>query len=333
MTKIFIIDDDKSVVKLLVEFFQHYKFESKGFFFEKNVITSIREFSPDIILCDINMGSTNGLKILSEIKQNIDLANTLFVFLTGSLDEDDLQKGLELGADDCLIKPIDLHQIKDHVIHIINRTKRKNNHQPITLIIDQNDQRVNTLMEFFVSKGKLVTKATSFKDAKQILLNNTIDLIISCNNLHDGKAIDFYNENKDSFKNKYYVLITDSKDYDVVAEGCKVGINDFIYSNYGPKYFNGKLKNLLNNYNNPNFINIYSLREKKPLHILKSCEKDAFTGNITIISISGRGFINMHKGEYKKISFNNKKELSALELISSLTDGEMIVEQHPFQIN
>ena len=45
------------------------------------------------------------------------------------------------------------------------------------------------------------------------------------------------------------------------------------------------------------------------------------------------GFVNMQKGEYKKISFNNKKELTALELISSLTDGQMIVEQHPFQIN
>ena len=50
MTKIFIIDDDKSVVRLLVEFFEHHKFECKGFFFEKDVITSIREFSPDIIL-------------------------------------------------------------------------------------------------------------------------------------------------------------------------------------------------------------------------------------------------------------------------------------------
>ncbi|NOG44521.1 MAG: response regulator [Calditrichaeota bacterium] len=332
MTKIFIIDDDKSVVRLLVEFFEHHKFESKGFFFEKDVITSIREFSPDIILCDLNLGSTSGLQILSELKQNIDLANILFVFLTGSLDETELQKGLELGADDCLIKPIDLYQIKNHIEHIINRTK-KENYNPVTLLIDQNEKRLNTLMDFFVSSGRLAIKAESLKIAKQILADNSINTVISTSTLLDGTAIEFYIQNKEILENKYFVMLIDSKEYDTISSACATGINDFIYTNYGNKYFIGKLKNILKNYNNQNLINTYSLEEKSPLHILKSCEKDAFTGNITVISEKGKGLVNMQKGEYKKISFNSKKELSALELISSLTDGEMIVEQHPFQIN
>ena len=147
MTKIFIIDDEDSVVRLLMEYFNRLNYRCEGYFFDKDLLTSIREFMPDIIICDMNLQTTSGLEILAQLKQNIDLAGISFVFLTGSINEDVIQKGFELGADECLRKPLDLSEIKNQVCHVLNRKQGHAYNRLNILAIDQNEERADKLVK------------------------------------------------------------------------------------------------------------------------------------------------------------------------------------------
>jgi len=62
---------------------------------------------PDIILCDIMMPVLDGYGVLYMLNKHVETAGIPFIFLTAKAEHNDLRKGMELGADDYLIKPFD----------------------------------------------------------------------------------------------------------------------------------------------------------------------------------------------------------------------------------
>lgn len=65
------------------------------------------QVEPDLILCDIMMPELDGYGVLYLLQKNTTLATTPFIFMTAKADRADMRKGMELGADDYLIKPFD----------------------------------------------------------------------------------------------------------------------------------------------------------------------------------------------------------------------------------
>ncbi|HVT74621.1 MAG TPA: ATP-binding protein [Lacunisphaera sp.] len=63
---------------------------------------------PDLILCDINMPGMNGHRLLQEIRSDPLLANCQFVFMSGNPTYAHPRAGMNLGADDFLVKPFTL---------------------------------------------------------------------------------------------------------------------------------------------------------------------------------------------------------------------------------
>ncbi|NBB23149.1 response regulator [Runella sp. CRIBMP] len=62
---------------------------------------------PDLVICDIMMPVLDGYGVLQIFNQNPELAGTPFIFLTAKTERTDLRKGMDLGADDYLMKPFD----------------------------------------------------------------------------------------------------------------------------------------------------------------------------------------------------------------------------------
>jgi CRP-like cAMP-binding protein len=62
---------------------------------------------PDIILCDIMMPELDGYGVLYMLNRHAETINIPFIFLTAKAEHADLRKGMELGADDYLVKPFD----------------------------------------------------------------------------------------------------------------------------------------------------------------------------------------------------------------------------------
>ncbi len=64
----------------------------------------LREQKPDIMLLDIVMPKKNGFDVLKEVKEDKDLKDIPVIMLTNLSQKDDVDKGLELGAVDYIIK-------------------------------------------------------------------------------------------------------------------------------------------------------------------------------------------------------------------------------------
>jgi len=66
---------------------------------------------PDLILCDIMMPQMDGYEFLKIIKQEYQLASIPFIFFTAYSEKKDIERGLQMGATDYIVKPFEPDQL------------------------------------------------------------------------------------------------------------------------------------------------------------------------------------------------------------------------------
>jgi len=103
-TKILIIEDEEMLINMYI-----YKFEKEGFMVEKATngkdgIAKAKEYKPNIILLDIIMPEMDGFMVLKELKKNPSTKNSTVIMLTNLGQNEDVEKGQKLGAEDYLVK-------------------------------------------------------------------------------------------------------------------------------------------------------------------------------------------------------------------------------------
>lgn len=105
MNKILVIEDETSVRENLLELLTFENFHviaaENGWL---GVQLAQREI-PDLIICDVMMPEIDGHGVLQTLRQQPTTATIPFIFLTARADKTDFRQGMELGADDYLIKP------------------------------------------------------------------------------------------------------------------------------------------------------------------------------------------------------------------------------------
>jgi len=108
LPKVVMIDDDKDLLSVLSSTIESGGFEVFSLSTSDEAYALLKKFTPDIILCDINLEtSTMGGFTFFEKVQEIDhLKRVPFMFLSGLNDDVIIRTGKEMGADDYLTKPI-----------------------------------------------------------------------------------------------------------------------------------------------------------------------------------------------------------------------------------
>jgi DNA-binding response OmpR family regulator len=111
MRKIALIEDDADLFALL-----KYNLEKEGFTLVgtqtgKGAMELCRRERPDLILLDIMLPDSDGLDICKGIRSSPELAHIPVIFLTARASETDRIVGLELGANDYLVKPFFIREL------------------------------------------------------------------------------------------------------------------------------------------------------------------------------------------------------------------------------
>jgi len=111
MKKILLIEDDIDLFALL-----KYNLEKEGFMLSgsqtgKGALDLCRQVRPDLILLDIMLPDYDGLEICKAVRKEPDLAGTPIIFLTARASETDRILGLELGANDYVVKPFFVREL------------------------------------------------------------------------------------------------------------------------------------------------------------------------------------------------------------------------------
>ena len=105
MSKIVVIEDNNDIRDSIVEIFRLANYEvilaKNGI---EGVALAISEV-PDLILCDIMMPDLDGYGVLYLLAKNTTTSSIPFIFITAKSERADLRKGMEMGADDYLVKP------------------------------------------------------------------------------------------------------------------------------------------------------------------------------------------------------------------------------------
>jgi DNA-binding response OmpR family regulator len=104
MTKILMVEDDEAIIEYLRMAFKvnwpEVEFSSAGFGIEG--IAKAQSEGPDLVILDLGLPDIDGFEVLKTLRK---FPRMLIVILTARGDEKDIVKGLELGADDYVIKP------------------------------------------------------------------------------------------------------------------------------------------------------------------------------------------------------------------------------------
>lgn len=82
-------------------------------------VNMARKELPDLILCDVMMPMKDGFECCKEIKEGLDTCHIPVIMLTAKVEEDDIIKGLEIGADDYILKPFVPQILKIKVKNLI----------------------------------------------------------------------------------------------------------------------------------------------------------------------------------------------------------------------
>src|ERR1700758_5166158 len=111
MKKIVLIEDDTDLFALL-----KYNLEREGFQFTgsqtgRGALDLCRRVRPDLILLDIMLPDSDGLDICKGVRNDAELAQTPIIFLTARASETDRIVGLELGANDYVVKPFFIREL------------------------------------------------------------------------------------------------------------------------------------------------------------------------------------------------------------------------------
>lgn len=120
--KILIADDEADIVSMLGNFFGGKGYGVLTASNGKDTLKQV-EYSPDIILLDINMPDLDGLEVCRRIRDHVACP---ILFLTARIEDADKVKGFAAGGDDYIVKPFSLVELEARVEAHLRREARHN---------------------------------------------------------------------------------------------------------------------------------------------------------------------------------------------------------------
>jgi DNA-binding response OmpR family regulator len=103
-TKVLLVEDDKMIIDMYTLKFTQEGYDVTQAENGKDGLELAKKNNPDIILLDIILPQMDGFTVLKELRANESTKKTPVVLLTNLGQDGDVKKGLELGANDYLIK-------------------------------------------------------------------------------------------------------------------------------------------------------------------------------------------------------------------------------------
>jgi DNA-binding response OmpR family regulator len=118
MTTLLIVEDEPQLATLVRDYGAQSGFQVRVAATAGEAATRFRQESPDIVVLDLGLPDRDGLDVLREIRR---AGNTPVIILTARGDETDRIVGLELGADDYMVKPFSPRELMARIRAILRR--------------------------------------------------------------------------------------------------------------------------------------------------------------------------------------------------------------------
>ncbi|MBP3731080.1 MAG: response regulator transcription factor [Mailhella sp.] len=117
-----VVDDDEDIRVLMAEYLRQHGFEVHVADGGESMFASVAEQRPDLIVLDIMMPGEDGLALCRRLKASPGLEAIPVIFLTALGDTADRVAGLELGADDYVVKPFQPRELLARIRAVLRRS-------------------------------------------------------------------------------------------------------------------------------------------------------------------------------------------------------------------
>lgn len=138
--KILVIDDEETTVQIIAMLLERRDFEVIKAYRAEDGLRKAYKHQPDLVLLDIMMPEMDGWEVCKRLREMSDVP---IIFLTARGEVKDVVRGLEMGADDYIVKPYDNDELVARVRAHLRRSPRPNTSEEV--VFDNGEFRINFL--------------------------------------------------------------------------------------------------------------------------------------------------------------------------------------------
>ena len=196
---IVIVDDDNEMVKSTCECLEYEGYRAEGFSGAETLFDFLNTEMPDLILLDVGLLGISGFEICKILKGKEKFHSIPIIIITGKGKEEDKVYGLDMGADDYIIKPFSVKELNARIRAVLRRSDPGAFEKKITIdniveidmqghSVAVNGEEINlTLAEFKIlellasHKGQVFTRGRILEflwGHEKIVIERTIDVHI-----------------------------------------------------------------------------------------------------------------------------------------------------------
>jgi len=132
-SRVLIVEDEPDIRELVVHHLKREGYQVSVAASGEEALRQVQASPPDLVLLDLMMPAMNGLEVCRRLRQDPLTASLPIVMLTAKGDEVDRVLGLELGADDYVVKPFSPKELLARVRAVLRRSLPAPGASPTTL--------------------------------------------------------------------------------------------------------------------------------------------------------------------------------------------------------
>jgi DNA-binding response OmpR family regulator len=155
MSVILIADDNAQIASILEEYVKMEGYDPVIAIDGKDTLDKFREYTPDVILLDVMMPIVDGFEVCRRIRQT---SNVPILMITARGEDFERIMGLDIGADDYIVKPFSPSEVMARIRAIMRRMDRPEEKNPQILSFDDFTVNLENYTVFIGDKNVSLTK-------------------------------------------------------------------------------------------------------------------------------------------------------------------------------
>ena len=116
-----VVDDEPGMIDLLTGYLGNKGFIIRGFGRDTELFEFLEKETPDLLLLDLGLPGLHGFEICKKLRTDDKYADLPIIILSANDEEFDKVKGLDIGADDYVVKPCSLEELKSRINAVLRR--------------------------------------------------------------------------------------------------------------------------------------------------------------------------------------------------------------------
>lgn len=141
MVHILAVDDDNEVLETVGRVLRHESYEVSLATSAAQAMTILEKRIPDLLVLDIMMPEVDGVTLCRQLRRDSRFIPLPILFLTAKGSTDDIVSGLDAGADDYVVKPFELAELRARIAALLRRGVREKKNDAI---LQLNDLRLDS---------------------------------------------------------------------------------------------------------------------------------------------------------------------------------------------